>query len=255
MKAADDAATLSPAEANVADSGLKSMVPLGDRPFLDYILSSLADAGCARICLVIGPEHGAIRERYTKEAQPRRFAIDFAIQEKPLGTGNAVLAASAFVGEDEFLMTNSDNYYPVDVLRTLVRLGRPGTVLFGPDTLAAKSNIEPARILAFALGKVGVDGCLDALVEKPDADEVAAMGKDRLVSMNCWRFPSAIMAACAELKPSKRGELELTDAIVKTIANGVRYKVGTSRDGVLDLSKRGDIPALRGRLTGVTVAL
>ena len=124
-----------------------------------------------------------------------------------------------------------------------------------PLPLAAKSNIEPERILAFALGRVGADGCLDALVEKPDAEQVAAMGEQRLVSMNCWRFPPAIMTACRDLKPSRRGELELTDAIMATIAAGVRYEVRTSDDGVLDLSKRGDIPAVRARLAGVSVSL
>ena len=64
------------------------------------------------------------------------------------GTGDALLSAEAFAAGDEFLMTNSDNYYPVSALRTLVRMGRPGTVFFTPEGLAANSNIEPARIAA-----------------------------------------------------------------------------------------------------------
>jgi glucose-1-phosphate thymidylyltransferase len=256
MKAADDAAGLSADQASVADTGVKSLVPLdADRPVLDYILSSLADAGCTHICLVIGPEHDVIRDRYTRLVPPRRFRIAFAIQEKPRGTGDALLAAESFVNGDEFLMTNSDNYYPVDVLRALVEMGRPGTVLFTPEGLAARSNIEPARILAFALGKAGADGCLDALVEKPDAAALAQIGPERRVSMNCWRFPSSIFEACRRLTPSARGELELTDAINMTIAAGVRFKVESSDDGVLDLSRRGDIPAVKERLRGVVVRL
>lgn len=256
MKAADEAAALSADQSSVADTGVKSLVPLGeDRPFLDYVLSALADAGCSQICLVIGPEHDLIRERYTKVVPPRRFRMAFAIQERPRGTGDAVLAAEAFVAADEFLMTNSDNYYPVDVLRKLVDMGGPGTVLFTPEGLTAHSNIEPARILAFALGLVGADGCLDALVEKPSAADLERIGPDRLVSMNCWRFPRAIFEACRGLKPSARGELELTDAITRTIAAGVRFKVLTSDQGVLDLSRRGDIPAVKDALRGVVVDL
>jgi len=256
MKAADAAAALSAEQAEVADSGVKSLVPLeGDRPFLDYILSALADAGCTQICLVIGPEHDVIRDRYTKVVPPRRFRIAFAVQEEPRGTGDALRAAGTFANGDEFLMTNSDNYYPLDVLRALVGMGRPGTVFFTPEGLAEHSNIEPARVLAFALGKVGADGCLDALIEKPDAAALASIGPERHVSMNCWRFPPAIFEACARLTPSARGELELTDAINMTIAGGVRFKVETSDDGVLDLSRRGDIPAVRERLRGVAVRL
>lgn len=255
MKAGDAGASLSAEQAAVADTGLKSLVPLSDRPLLDYILSALADAGCSEVCLVIGPEHDLIRERYTKTARPRRFNLSFAIQEKPRGTGDAVLAAEPFVGGDEFLMTNSDNYYPVDALRALVEMGRPGTVLFTPEGLAARSNIEPSRILAFAFGKIGADGGLDALVEKPDPAALLAIGPKRHVSMNCWRFPASIFEACRLLTPSVRAELELTDAIMMTIAAGVRFKVLKSDEGVLDISKRSDIEAVRERLRGVVVDL
>lgn len=256
MKAADEAAALSAEQKTVADSGVKALVPLDeDRPFLDYVLSALADAGCTEICLVIGPEHDLIRDRYEKVVPPRRFRIAFAVQEKPRGTGDALLAAERFADGDEFLMTNSDNYYPVDVLRALVQMGRPGAVFFTPEGLAEHSNIEPERILAFALGKVGADGALDALIEKPDAAALASIGAERRVSMNCWRFPPSIFAACRRLTPSSRGELELTDAINMTIAGGVRFRVETSGDGVLDLSRRGDIPAVKAALRGVAVSL
>ena len=256
MRAADEAPALNAVQAAVADSGVKSLVPLDDdRPFLDYILSALADAGCTRICLVIGPDHTLFSRRYTEVAPPRRFEISFAIQESPLGTGDAVLAAESFASSDEFLVINSDNYYPVDVLRSLVAMEGPGTVLFRPEGLAAHSNIEPARILAFGFGRLGADGCLDSLVEKPDAVELLAIGSERRVSMNCWRFPPSIFKACRELTPSVRGELELTEAIMRTIAAGVRFKVLTSDEGVLDLSRRGDIPAVKERLRGVVVRL
>jgi glucose-1-phosphate thymidylyltransferase len=256
MKAADGAARLSSDQASVADTGVKSLVPLErNRPFLDYILSALADAGCSDICLVIGPEHDVIRDRYTRIVRPRRFRIAFAIQERPRGTGDAVLAAEGFVGGEEFLMTNSDNYYPVEALRALVDMGRPGTVLFTPRGLAEHSNIEPARILAFALGKMGADGCLEALIEKPDAAGLDFLGPERRVSMNCWRFPASIFEACRRLKPSVRGELELTDAIMMTIGSGVRFKVESSEGGVLDLSRRGDISAVLEGLRGVVVSL
>jgi dTDP-glucose pyrophosphorylase len=255
MKAADEGAALTSDEALVADTGMKTLVPVGDeRPFLDYILSALADAGCTEICLVIGPDHHAIRDRYTKVTPPHRFRIAFAIQAEPRGTGDALLAAEAFAAGDEVLMTNSDNYYPVDVLRTLVRMGRPGTVFFTPEGLARGSNIEPARIAAFAIGAVGADGCLDALIEKPDPETMKRVGQ-RHVSMNCWRFEPSIFEACRGLVPSVRGELELADAITRTIQRGVRYKVETSDEGVLDLSRRGDIPAVRERLRSVTARL
>lgn len=255
MKAEDAVAALSAEQASVAATGVKSLVPVDGRPFLDYILSALADAGCSEICLVVGSEPDPIRDRYTARAPPRRFRIVFAIQEKPRGTGDAVLAAESFASGEEFVMVNGDNYYPSGALEALVAMGRPGTVLFTPKGLLEGSNIEPARILAFALGKVGVDGCLDALIEKPDAATLLEIGPERHVSMNCWRLPPSIFDACRDLTESARGELELTDAIAATIASGVRFKVLSSDDGVLDLSRRRDIPLVLERLRGVVVRL
>src|SRR5688572_7796745 len=110
MRAPDPSAPLDADASAIADSGLKAMIPVG-RPFLDYVLSALADAGFTDACLVIGPEHSAVREHYNGAAKPARIRVHFAVQEKPLGTADAVLAAEQFVGVDPFVVINSDNYY------------------------------------------------------------------------------------------------------------------------------------------------
>jgi glucose-1-phosphate thymidylyltransferase len=256
MKARDEEAALTDSEASAAETGVKSLVPLeSGRPFLDYCLSHLADAGCTEICVVIGPEHAAIRDRYTVVQTPRRFRIAFAIQERPLGTSDGVLSAESFAGGEEFVMVNGDNYYPVNALRSLVEVGRPATVLFTSEGLLAHSNIDPARIAAFALGEMREDGGLAALIEKPDARGLEGGGPNRLVSMNCWRLPAVIFDHCRRLSPSTRGELELPGAVLAAIASGVRFEVLTSGEGVLDLSRRSDIAAVKARLRGVVVSL
>src|SRR6476619_543325 len=91
MRQADERATVDASQAAVADQGIKAMIPIG-RPFLDYVLSALADAGCDDICLVIGPEHHAVREYYEQPRLLRRMRLSFAIQDHPIGTANAMLA-------------------------------------------------------------------------------------------------------------------------------------------------------------------
>ena len=255
MRAEDATAALQPDQAAAAQTGVKALVPIDGRPFLDYVLSGLADAGCSEICLVIGPEHDGLRDRYTRVAPPRRLRVTFAVQEEPRGTADAVLSAETFAGDQEFLMVNSDNYYPVTALRALVRMGRPGTVLFTAEGLAARSNIEPARIAGFALAKVDADGYLAALIEKPDEAAIRATGPLRRVSMNCWRFGPAIFDAYRGLAPSARGEFEITDAVAALIARGHRFETLTSDEGVLDLSRRGDIASVLDALRGVVVDL
>lgn len=255
MRKAAGSAGIDAGQAAAADTGVKGMIPIG-RPFLDYVLSALADAGCREACLVIGPEHDAIRRHYTVDAPPTRLAISFAIQEQPLGTANAVAAAEGFAGGNVFLALNSDNYYPVDVLAGLRAAGRPGLAGFDPDTLVRDSNIDPERVRKYAILSVDADGFLADIIEKPDEHTWKAAGRGALISMNCWSFGPAIFEAARRIEPSARGELELADAVRYAMRRlGERFAVLPVAAGVLDLSVRGDIPEVARRLREVDVRL
>ena len=107
-------------------------------------------------------------------------------------------------------------------------------------------------MLKYALIVVRADGTLVRIVEKPDADMARALGADALVSMNAWVFTPAIYEACRRTVPSARGELELQDAVRIAIEElGERFTVVRVAAGVLDLSSRADIAAVRERLAGV----
>jgi len=193
-------------QSSMADAGLKAMIPVG-RPFLDYVLTGLAEAGYREVCLVIGPEHGVLREYYTHHCIPKRLRISFAIQERPLGTADAVAAAEAFVAGDHFLMLNSDNYYPAGALRALRLLGKPAVAAFEREGLIDKGNFSGERIRQFAVVIAASDGSLDRIVEKPDEGTLAALGPAIYISMNCWAFSPAIFRACAAIEPSPRVNL------------------------------------------------
>jgi dTDP-glucose pyrophosphorylase len=249
MRKQDDSAVLDQEQTAVAGSGVKAMIPIG-RPFLDYALSGLADAGYSRVCLVIGPEHQMVRDYYAQNP-PKRIRLDFAIQEKPLGTADAVLAAKEFVGKDLFLMLNSDNYYPPKALSALRNLRQAGVALFERDQLIAQSNISEERVLKFAIAKISKEGCLERIYEKPSEDTVRQMGSPIYVSMNCWLFSPAIFKACLSISLSARGELELSDAVQFTIEQlNEPIQALTFQDSVLDLSSRSDIAAVAERLRG-----
>jgi dTDP-glucose pyrophosphorylase len=254
MRRADGDARLDGEQGRAADAGVKALIPVG-RPFLDYVLSALADAGYADVCLVIGPEHGAVRERYGRDLEQRRLRVHFAVQERPRGTADAVAAAEEFAGDDDVLVINSDNLYPTAVLRALRELPGPGLALFSGKALVRESNIPAERLRAFAVVMADADGFLTDIVEKPDGATLALFGDDPPVSMNCWRFPKAIFAACRAVTPSKRDELELPDAVRASIRAGVRYAVVRSEAGVLDLTQRGDIAAVAARVRDLAVEL
>lgn len=253
MRRDDAGAPLDKGQSAAAASGLKAMIPIG-RPFLDYVLSALADAGFRQACLVIGPEHTVVREYYTN-LRPSRIQVSFAVQAEALGTANAVLSVEEFAANDEFLTLNSDNYYPLEVLQDLQDLGQPGTVLFEAEALVRNSNIPSERIRDFAYCVIDADGFLADLVEKPDAEAAAKIEGPKLVSMNCWRFGPGIFPICREVPLSPRNEFELPLAVRLAVQKGMKLKATTCRAGVLDLSRRSDIAAVAERLRNVKVQL
>jgi dTDP-glucose pyrophosphorylase len=255
MRRADSQSPLEPGQAAAADSGVKAMIPFG-RPFLDYVLSALADAGLTEVCLAIGPEHGAIRDYYTRSVSPERLRVSFAIQQKPAGTADAVLAAEAFAGSDPFVAVNSDNYYPVSAYRSLTFLNGAGLPVFRRSTLVAQGNIPADRARQYALAVVDRDGFLERVLEKPDEAALASAGEKAWISMNCWRFSPAIFQACREIDLSPRGEFELPRAVdYAVVALGQRFRAVPCREGVLDLSTRADVASVAERLRGIAVRL
>ena len=251
MQQPDASARLDRDQASAAGAGMKGMIPFG-RPFLDYVLSALADAGYRQACLVIGPEHGAVREYYTRVSRPERIDVSFAVQERALGTADAVAAAERFVAGERFLVINSDNYYPAEACRALRTLGSAGLAAFAREDLVRDGNIDADRVRRFAVVQIGPGGDLEDIIEKPGEAAMAALGSDVWVSMNCWTFTESIFRACAGVRPSPRGELELTDAVRVAITSlGERFRVLTFRLPVLDVSSRADIASVAHRLAHI----
>lgn len=247
-------AALSDAQAAVAQTGVKAMIPI-KRPFLDYVLSALADAGWRHVCLVIGPEHQALRDYYAAIPR-RRVHVDFAIQEKPLGTANAVAAAEAFAAGEHFLCINSDNYYPADALEALQGIEGMGLAGFDPEAMIAGGNIPPDRIGKFAVVRIGPGDRMDRIIEKPQAAVLASLPRPLYVSMNCWRLGPRIFDACRAIGPSPRGEFELPDAVQHCVAVlGETFHVVRCHSPVLDLSSREDVAAVTEKLLAVEVDL
>lgn len=253
MRAASDSAVLSGGQSNMADRGVKGMIDVGG-PFLDHVITAAADAGISRVILVVGPEHDEIR-RYYRTLPTERLTIEFAEQAEPRGTGDAVASAEALVGTDDFLVLNSDNYYPGSTLLRLQDATGCALVGFEAAVLVDAGNIPAERVRSFALVEASENGRLASIIEKPDEQTVERLGSDALVSMNCYRFTSAIFPHLRALRPSSRGEYELTEAVRNAVAAGVPFEIVTTPDAVLDLSTRGDVAGVQAALAGRSVTL
>ncbi len=255
MRRAEAAVALDDAQARAADAGNKGMMPTLGRPFLDFVLSALADAGICDVTLVVAPDHAIMRDYYERQSPPLRVKLRWAVQSEPAGTAAAVLAAEGEVHDAPFLALNSDNYYPVASYDALCAVGGAGLVAYEGDALAREGNIERERVMAFALLDIDESGVLRDIVEKPAADHPLARRAERWVSMNLWSFTPRIFEACRRVRPSVRGELELQDAVMIAVRElGEVFQVVRAHSGVLDLSRRADVATIGEHLRGIAVA-
>lgn len=226
------AEVLPPEQRPEAEAGRKMMIPIAGRPFLSWVLDAVADAGVTEACVVIGPTTADLPGRLDA-----KLSLTFATQREPRGTADAVLAARPVVGDRSFLVLNGDNWYPPAALRAL-RTAPP------PATIGFRSGRRDA---AYALMRAGPDGCLEEIVEKPDAATRERLGGAASVSMTCWSFTPAVFDACRHLEPSVRGELELPDA-VRRLAADTCVRVVAHEGPVLDLTGPTDVAEIARRL-------
>jgi len=258
---ADDGVPLTEEQRAAAAAGDKGLMPVAGRPFLDYLLHELADAGVTDIVFVVSPDDTLIRQRYDTDHPPSRLRVRYAVQQEPRGTAHALLSARdavcAALGaptddarQRHFLMCNADDLYPSASVRALVELGGPGLIAFDADALLAGGTMEPERIRAFALLSIAEDGTLREIIEKPAVDHPLAVAPQRWVSMNLWRFTDAIFGDCESVTPSARGELELADAVRHAMARGERFMIVPQHVAVPGLTHRRDISALDTLLAG-----
>ncbi|RMI36409.1 glucose-1-phosphate thymidylyltransferase [Streptomyces triticirhizae] len=186
----------------------KQLVPVAGEPVLFHGLRALADAGVNEVGMVVGGTRAQIREAV---GDGSRFGlrVTYLWQEEPLGLAHAVSIAGDFLGDDEFLMYLGDNLV-LGGLRGMVdgyRAERPAArLLLAPVA-------DPRR---FGVAEVGDDGRVVGLQEKP------AVPRSDLAVVGVYLFGPDIHKAIAEIEPSARGELEITDAIQWLIDRDLR---------------------------------
>jgi NDP-sugar pyrophosphorylase family protein len=185
-----------------AHSKSKTMISVGDkgRPFMDYLLYNVREAGYRNIVIVIGEHDDHLRKYYGKSDSGNKFhglTISYAIQPipaeriKPLGTADALHCAlhsrPDWKGK-KLTVCNSDNLYSVSVFRLLLNSPHTSAMIdYDRDAL----EFEKSRVEHFAVIQKDNEGWLTNIVEKPSKDVLAKMtdSTGRVgVSMNIFRF-------------------------------------------------------------------
>ncbi|MFF8366864.1 glucose-1-phosphate thymidylyltransferase [Rhodococcus erythropolis] len=216
MKALVLAAGLGTRLRPVTHTGAKQLVPIANKPVLFYALEAISAAGIADVGIVVDPNAEDIKKAV---GDGSRFGVDvtYICQEQPLGLAHAVLVSQDFLGSDDFLMYLGDNYVGGGVT-SLVEAFRHDR----PSARILLSQVPDPT--AFGVAELDDTGRVASLEEKPRRP------KSDLAVMGVYLFTSEIHEGIREIKPSARGEVEITHAIQWLIEQGrdVTATVNTS---------------------------
>jgi len=205
----------------------KQLIPVANKPILGYVLDQIAEAGISEVGVIVAPETGHSVKDYVKDGSKWKFKVTYIPQE-PLGLAHAVKTAQAFLAEDSFVMCLGDNVTGQGV-NTFIQEFKKEHL----DALIILKEVDnPSN---FGIAQLGSKGNIVKLVEKPKTP----MGN--LAIIGTYIFSSKIHEAIEKIKPSWRGELEITDAIQEMINMGFKVKAEILNSWWLDTGKKDDI--------------
>ncbi|GAB2872038.1 glucose-1-phosphate thymidylyltransferase [Streptomyces deserti] len=183
----------------ITHTSAKQLVPVANKAVLFYGLESLADAGITEVGMIVGDTAPEIEEA-VGDGSKFGLQVTYIPQEKPLGLAHAVLIARDYLGDDDFVMYLGDNFI-VGGITDLVDEFRRNR----PDAQILLTRVADPR--AFGVAELDDSGQVIGLEEKPDRP------KSDLALVGVYLFTPRIHEAVRAIKPSWRGELEITHAI------------------------------------------
>jgi glucose-1-phosphate thymidylyltransferase len=205
----------------------KQLIPVANKPILGYVLDHVSQAGITDVGVVVAPETSQDVMNYVKDGSAWNIKVTYIPQE-PLGLAHAALTAQKFLGEEDFIMYLGDNLVGKSIDTLLERFKNESL-----DALILLKEVEdPTR---FGIAVLDDQDNVTKLVEKPETPP------SNLALVGVYVFSNKVHRAIAEIKPSWRGELEITDAIQEMINMGYKVKAERLKAWWLDTGKKDDI--------------
>jgi glucose-1-phosphate thymidylyltransferase len=194
----------------ITHTSAKQLVPVANRPVLFYGIEAMAQAGIEEVGIIIAPETGDEIRAAAGDGSRFGVRITYIVQDEPAGLAHAVLTAEPFLGSDPFVMYLGDNLLQggIDDLVAAFKANQP-------DALILLTPVpDPEHY-----GVAELDGDrVVALAEKPPQP------RTNLALVGVYMFTGLIHNAARAIKPSARGELEITDAIQYLVDGGRRVE-------------------------------
>ena len=234
----------------ITSTHAKQLVPIANKPVLFYVLETIIAAGITDIGIIVGETHEAIRATIKdgKDFGPT-VSITYIQQDQPLGLAHAVKIAQPFLQNDRFLMFLGDNFIQESIGKLVERFSAPNCSFQAQVLLKRVPNPEQFGVaeLQTDTGRTVIDDTylneealrenlrIIRLIEKPKepVSNFAVVG--------IYFFDEHIFEAIQAIKPSKRGELEITDAIQYLIEHGYLVRPHIVQGPWIDTGKKQDM--------------
>ena len=191
----------------ITHTGPKQLVPVANKPVLEYAIEDLKEAGITEIGVILGNKGREEIQKLLGNGSKYGVEITYIVQGNPLGLAHAAGCAGDFVGDDDFVMYLGDNILKSGVA-DLVESFKTGDYGAG---IALQEVGDPQ---AFGIADIDGEGNVTELIEKPDEPPT------NLALIGMYVFSPAVFDVIEDLELSWRDELEVTDAIQDLLEEG-----------------------------------
>lgn len=212
----------------ITHTGAKQLVPVANKPILWYGIEAIVAAGIIDIGIIINPETGDEIRRKTGDGSRFGAQITYIVQDEPAGLAHAVKVAQPFLGDTSFVMYLGDNLVQSD-LSGFINQFKANQL----DALTLLKAVDNPS--SFGVATIDAQGRVLELVEKPE------IPPSNLALVGVYLFSCAVHEAIAQIQPSARGELEITDAIQKLIDLKKPVEAFSLEGWWLDTGKKDDL--------------
>jgi glucose-1-phosphate thymidylyltransferase len=189
----------------------KQLLPVYDKPMIYYPLSTLMLAGIREILIITTPEEQEAFKRLLGNGEQWGISLSYIVQPAPEGLAQAFILGEGFIGDDNVCLILGDNIFYGSGLPQLLKQAVEKVSNNNTASIFGYYVKDPER---YGVAERNIDGKVISIEEKPKEP------KSNYAVVGLYFFPNSVCEVAKKVKPSLRGELEITSVIQEYINKG-----------------------------------